>query len=549
MDDRLLDIISSTGDLPFIADQEADNVRLQREKKEAKVVAKELHGGLDRTTQSLNNLMASYPNPLRENNTISSDNVAIEQRHTKMRAEAATYTCEIRTMTTKIREMRNKNGFPEQNIDDEIDTRVLRIGPNELHITDPTLYHTIYSQRYTFPKQRSFYDAFNTPHSVFVEHDGELHRARRKLLSNFFSKSSVRAMNKILLAKVTIMCNRIDEMKGNGAINLYHAFRCLTVDFITEVAFGESFNLTTESEDNTFNTPFIECFDLASESLWDLLFFPFIRTIVNKCPPAVAARLSEPAAKFQGLIRAVAATVANFRRLKSSGKCLNREIVFDAMQHLDDELVQAEASDILIAGSDTTATTLAVAVQAIIENPTIFTNLKNEMKDAGITAEHDFDLLRLEQLPYLTACVKEALRCAMAVPGRLPRVVPNGTKPLVVDEKVIPVGTIVGMSAYSMHYNESIWGEDARVFNPFRWLVADAKDLERYLVTFSKGARQCLGINIAYAEITLTLAMLVARFRFTIDETVTESDVRQLDYFVSAFEGTGIRTYVHVDKL
>ena len=68
------------------------------------------------------------------------------------------------------------------------------------------------------------------------------------------------------------------------------------------------------------------------------------------------------------------------------------------MQHLDDELVQAEASDILIAGSDTTATTLAVAVQAIIENPTIFTNLRNEMKDAGITAEHDFDLLRL---PYL----------------------------------------------------------------------------------------------------------------------------------------------------
>ena len=32
-------------------------------------------------------------------------------------------------------------------------------------------------------------------------------------------------MNKILLTKVTIMCDRIAEMKGNGAINLYHAFR------------------------------------------------------------------------------------------------------------------------------------------------------------------------------------------------------------------------------------------------------------------------------------------------------------------------------------
>ena len=105
------------------------------------------------------------------------------------------------------------------------DTRVLRIGPNELHITDPTLYHTIYSQRYTFRKQKSFYDSFNTPHSVFVEDDRDLHRVRRKLLSNFFSKTSVRAMNQTLITKANMMCDRMSEMKGDGAINLYHAFR------------------------------------------------------------------------------------------------------------------------------------------------------------------------------------------------------------------------------------------------------------------------------------------------------------------------------------
>jgi cytochrome P450 len=302
---------------------------------------------------------------------------------------------------------------------------------------------------------------------------------------------------------------------------------------------------------------------LAAESLWDLLHFPLLRTIINKFPPALAAKLSRTAAVFQGLILAVANTVANFRHLKNSGKNLGREVVFDSMQHLDDTKMLAEATDILIAGSDTTAFTLAICIQEMMENPTIFEQLRKELKDAGIATEHDFELVRLEQIPYLvritvklryvannsqTACVKEALRYAMAVPGRLPRVVPGEAEPLIVDGKAIPTGTIIGMSAYTMHFDQSIWGEDARSFNPARWLKGNAKELDNYLVTFSKGARQCLGINIAYAEITLTLAILVKRFRFTPDKTLTKSDVRRLDYFVNAFEGTGIRAIVYEDE-
>lgn len=109
--------------------------------------------------------------------------------------------------------------------DSSADTRALRIAPNELHISDPALYHTIYSQRYTFTKQSHFYDAFNTPHSVFVETDKDLHRVRRKMLGSFFSKMSIRSMQGILFAKVTILCKRLSETKHDGAINLYHAFR------------------------------------------------------------------------------------------------------------------------------------------------------------------------------------------------------------------------------------------------------------------------------------------------------------------------------------
>lgn len=104
------------------------------------------------------------------------------------------------------------------------------------------------------------------------------------------------------------------------------------------------------------------------------------------------------------------------------------------------------------------------------------------------------------------------------------------------------------MSAYTIHFDESIWGEDARRFNPDRWQSGDAKELEKYLVTFSKGARQCLGINLANAEAILTIAMLANRFRFTHDETLKKSDVKRIDNFTTGFEGTGIRAVVHEDN-
>lgn len=56
------------------------------------------------------------------------------------------------------------------------------------------------------------------------------------------------------------------------------------------------------------------------------------------------------------------------------------------------------------------------------------------------------------------ATVKEALRVGMAVPGRLPRVVPDSlTGPFMVDGKVVPPGTTVSMSTYTMHTGTSIW--------------------------------------------------------------------------------------------
>jgi cytochrome P450 len=174
----------------------------------------------------------------------------------------------------------------------------------------------------------------------------------------------------------------------------------MTVDVITEVAFGKSFQLLIEAKDNSFDTDFLKAFDLVAESTWDFMYLPVIRLMTNILPPAIAARLNKPVAHLQDVLKAVKNTVEDFKSLQASDKKPEHEIVFERMTGLDNVQMHAEAMDILIAGSDTTATTLATAIEELARDPKIFNKLKEELKQAGIKKE-DYDLTRLEQLPYL----------------------------------------------------------------------------------------------------------------------------------------------------
>ena len=54
--------------------------------------------------------------------------------------------------------------------------------------------------------------------------------------------------------------------------------------------------------------------------------------------------------------------------------------------------------------------------------------------------------------------------------------------------------TIVSMSARVVHDNEVVFPEHEK-FIPERWMGPDAKDLDKYLVVFSKGPRACIGLG------------------------------------------------------
>jgi len=113
---------------------------------------------------------------------------------------------------------------------------------------------------------------------------------------------------------------------------------------------------------------------------------------------------------------------------------------------------------------------------------------------------------------------------------RLPRVSPD--RAIQYQQWIIPAGVPVGMSAYFMHMDPSVY-EDPAKFDPDRWLGDVSPLLARNYVPFSRGSRNCLGMNLAYAEMYLVLAVLFRRGgpNFELFET-DESDVVQVHDFL-----------------
>jgi cytochrome P450 len=78
--------------------------------------------------------------------------------------------------------------------------------------------------------------------------------------------------------------------------------------------------------------------------------------------------------------------------------------------------------------------------------------------------------------------IKESLRHHPAVALPLERIVPNGG--MQINGHHIPEGTIVGVNAWVVHYDTSVFGEDAGLFRPERWIDDGSEMLKRMEKSF-----------------------------------------------------------------
>lgn len=152
---------------------------------------------------------------------------------------------------------------------------------------------------------------------------------------------------------------------------------------------------------------------------------------------------------------------------------------------MGDAELRDELMTLLLAGHETTASSLAWTVHRILTEPGIYERAADDEE-------------------YLDAVVKETMRLTPVIPDVL-RIV---KAPLRIDGWELPAGVAVAPNIYAAHHRPDTWG-DPEAFRPERFLGMRPSPYEFF--PFGGGMRRCLGAAFALYEMRIVLSTLLAR--------------------------------------
>ncbi len=156
------------------------------------------------------------------------------------------------------------------------------------------------------------------------------------------------------------------------------------------------------------------------------------------------------------------------------------------------------------AGHETTANALSFALYLLARHPAA---QQKAYEEATRHANNLQGLLSSKRKSYIQCCIEEAMRLYPPV-YVIDRVALEEDR---IGGTNIPKGTLILMSIFELHRNESFWGQAAE-FRPERFMETEGKDLGEYYYPFGAGPRMCVGNNFAMYEMILTLAMTLRDF-------------------------------------
>jgi cytochrome P450 len=195
----------------------------------------------------------------------------------------------------------------------------------------------------------------------------------------------------------------------------------------------------------------------------------------------------------------------------------------------DDDLVN-QLMTFLAAGHETTASAMSWATYLLCKHPEAQKKLRAEIHAALpsiSTSDDNISSQDIDKLPYLNAVLNETMRVFPPVPLTLRETVADTT----IQGHFIPKDTTVIICPWAVNTSKHLWGDDAREFNPDRWMGqgkanTGGADSNYAITTFLHGPRSCIGKDFAKAEFACLVAALVGKFELQMEDEAWKLEIQ-----------------------
>ncbi|KAH8818604.1 cytochrome P450 [Flagelloscypha sp. PMI_526] len=350
------------------------------------------------------------------------------------------------------------------------------------------------------------------------------HAAQRERWSKGFTSAALDDYNIHLNARLFQLIEKFKSLANSRSeVDLAEWFRHFVWDFMGDLVFGGGFSMMEDGEDKSGYRFLV---DNALGALTLLIYIPW----VNNFLPYLSI-FGDSQGK---ILRFAEKCIIERSRRQLSYK----DLVFFFAKEDEPEHVRPPRNAVvndaflgIIAGSDSTVNTFTSLFFLLLSHPDTLEKLRDEID--SLDEEELTNLSRLAQLPYLNACIEEALRL---VPPLLSQLNRTSTGKLF-GERYVPYGTAVFIPNFLLGRDPRYFHPDPTSFWPERWLperrMANRKIIHntQAFVPFSAGATACLGKQLAYRELRMGTALLIRNFNMKLvlkDGTVGPPSVDEM---------------------
>ncbi|PWY78383.1 cytochrome P450 [Aspergillus heteromorphus CBS 117.55] len=388
----------------------------------------------------------------------------------------------------------------------------VRYGPAEVSFITAQAWKDIYGHGHQ--QFQKVLNSASNPKDIISANNAD-HTRHRRALAHAFSAKGLQAQEPVLIAYVDKLISRLhDVAESRLPVDMVKWYNLTTFDLIGDLAYGEPFGGLDSSQYHHWVSTIFQSVRALSfiklKDVYPLVFWILVPWFPKGLQEAREKQLQHSTETVQ-------------KRLQSKVDRGHADFMQSMLRHrgekdeLTDEELEANANILIIAGSETTATLLSGLTFWLLRSPECLEKVVQEVRST-LETEDDITFNNVSsKLPYMLACIEEGLRMYPPVPTGLLRWTPSW--PVEISGVQVAPHSNVCVNQYSAYLSPTNFHKPER-FIPERWLP-EAKtdpsspffdDQRNVLQPFSIGPRNCIGKNLAYAEMRVMLARVLWNF-------------------------------------